>query len=109
MRTVIRLKSNTSTHYMKSIADAIVYAVAYINAREGDDDTLDDDVGALESIAGYLSDATPDELTALADASRRAVESELSQAAPRPEFVEGLESWMEDMFGEDWTGNERVL
>src|SRR6202034_3993484 len=52
---------------MKAIADALVYAVTYINLRGGENEAYaDDDVGALESIAGMLHSATAEEEDALA-------------------------------------------
>src|SRR5262245_43866105 len=93
---------------MDSIADALVYSVTYINLRcSGDDSSDDEDVGALESIAGMLSAATEDVKDALAEAARRALANELSQT-PREEFVRDYATWMENMYGEDeWTGNAR--
>lgn len=93
---------------MKSLADAIVYAVTFINCREADDDEIDDDVGALESIAGFLSSATKKELDALSAAAKRALADELSSDSPREAFVDDFATWMEDMFGEDWVGNDRA-
>ena len=93
---------------MKSIADALVYAVTFINCREADDDELDDDVGALESIAAFLSNATPEECDVLATAAKRALAAELSSASPRETFTDDLSTWMEDMFGDEWNGNDRV-
>ena len=92
---------------MESIADALVYSVAYINFRKGDD-ALDDDVGALESIAGILSNASAKEQDALAAAAERAFLAESSLATPREEFIEVYRTWMENMFGEAWVGNKRV-
>ena len=40
---------------MDSIADAIVYAAAYISCREENDDTGEDDDSALEHIMAYLA------------------------------------------------------
>ncbi len=96
---------------MDAIADALVYAVSYINCRgledaESNDD--DGDVGALESIAGFLYDASPAEEDALAAAAERALAAERDLASPRPEFVRDYERWMEDIFGDDWQGNRRV-
>jgi hypothetical protein len=55
---------------MKSIADALVYAVTYINLIGAKDEVYDDDdVNALESIAGMLNSATEEEQDALAAAS----------------------------------------
>ena len=96
---------------MHAIADALVYAVSYINCRglEDSESRYDDgDVGALESIAGFLRDATPAEEDALAAAAKRALAAELASPQPRPEFVRDYERWMEDMFGEGWQGNRRV-
>ena len=96
---------------MDSIADALVYAVSYINCRplEDAESRYDDgDVGALESIAGFLHNATPAEQDALAAAAERALTAERSAPRPRPEFVRDYERWMEDMFGEGWRDNRRV-
>lgn len=93
---------------MKSLADAIVYAVTYINSREADDEGLDDDVAALESIAGILANATKKEIDALAAAAKRALVDEKSADFPNEEMIEVLSTWMEDLFGGDWVGNDRA-
>jgi hypothetical protein len=96
---------------VESIADALVYAVAYINCRPLEDAAArydDGDVGALESIAGFLHSATVTEQNALAAAAERALSAEQSSPQPRPEFVRDYERWMEDMFGDGWRGNRRV-
>lgn len=92
---------------MDSIADALVYAVTYINSRDVQDE-LDEDVGALESIAAFLADATSPEQDALAAAVKRALNAERSSAARREDFVRDLSTWMEDMFGDEWSGNDRL-
>lgn len=94
---------------MKAIADALVYAVTYINLRDASDNRYDDgDVGALESIAGFLYEATEPEQDALADAAERALRDEQAGGA-REEFVRDYSRWMEEMFGdEDWQGNSRI-
>lgn len=90
-----------------SIADALVYAVAYINLRENArEDEDEDDVDALESIAGFLSSSTPQDQDFLAAAAERALASEQA-GANREEFVDEYETWMEAMFGEPWVGNQR--
>ncbi len=96
---------------MESLADALVYAVSYINCRglEDNESRYDDgDVGALESIAGSLANATPEVQDALAAAAERALAGELDMAQPREEFVEDYSRWMEDMFGDEWDGNRRI-
>ncbi len=90
------------------MADALVYAVTYINCREDEtEEYLHDDVGALESIAGLLADVTDAEKEALAAAAKSALEREQARASPRDNFVEDYSTWMEDVFGEEWVGNVR--
>src|SRR5262245_41964678 len=95
---------------MDAIADALVYAVTYINCRgeDGDEEFLDDDVGALESIAACLRNTTPAEQDALATAAERALAEERSSRKPRPKFLRDYAHWMEEMFVEGWKGNRRV-
>ena len=92
---------------MNAIADALVYAVTYINLRGSNESVHDDgDVAALESIAGMLKSATKEEKNALAAAVERALANELS-CSPRKEFVQEYGTWMENLFGEGWDGNKR--
>jgi len=91
---------------MQAIANALVYAVTYINLRAADGDG-DDDVAALESIAGMLNAATEEEKEALASAAERALANERDYVA-REEFVRDYSTWMEDMFGDGWVGNKRA-
>jgi len=93
---------------MNAIAEALVYAVTYINLREDDtEDDEGDDVGALESIAAILQDATEAEKDALAAAAEKALAEEQSDY-PREEVAQDFRTWMEDMFGdEEWKGNHR--
>lgn len=96
---------------MEAIADALVYAVTYINCRslaDAESRYDDGDVGALEGIAAFLHNATPAEEDALAVAAERTLAEERAAAAPRPEFVRDYERRMEDMFGEGWQGNCRA-
>lgn len=93
---------------MKSLADALVYSVSYINCRAVDDDDSDDDVGALESIAAFLHTATPAEEDALAAAAQRAHIAEQAAPSSRPNFIEDYGCWMENMFGDGWKGNRRA-
>lgn len=94
---------------MKSLSDAVVYAVVFIDLWDDcDEEFLDDDVGALESIAAYLQDASSEEKDALAGAAERALEAEKASNRPRPKFINAYETWMENMFGdEEWQGNQR--
>lgn len=96
---------------MEAIADALVYAVSYINCRPLDDHESrydDGDVGALESIAAFLVNATSAEQDALAAAAERALAAELAYPRPRREFADDYSRWMQDMFGDDWECNRRV-
>jgi hypothetical protein len=97
---------------MDAIADALVYAVSYINCRPLEDAEArydDGDVGALESIAAFLHNASPAEEDAPAAAAERALTAERRAASPRPEFVRDYERSVEDMFGEGWRGNRRLI
>jgi hypothetical protein len=92
---------------MRALADALVYAATYINCRAASEDD-DGDVEALESIAGSLHEATPAEEDELAAAAERALAEEVASKTPRPDFVRGYATWMEDVIGEGWQQNRRV-
>jgi hypothetical protein len=94
---------------MRALADAVVYAVTYIDLRPDErEELLDHDVGALESIAAYLEHASEEEKNALAAAAERALAAELASPQPRDKFVESYRSFMEDMFRETWRGKRRI-
>jgi hypothetical protein len=95
---------------MNTIADALVYATTYINCRDMEDvDDEEADASALESIAGFLSGATPAEEDKLAAVAERARAAELKHAPqPRVDFLQDYENWMQDMFGDGWKRNRRV-
>ena len=94
---------------MKSITDALVYAVTYLNSRDaGDEDLADEDDSAIGHIMAYLSDATPAEQDALADAAKRALAEEQSLIPPQQEMMDHFSIWMEEMLGRDWNGNDRI-
>ena len=84
---------------MKSIAEALVYAVTYINLRD-EESSDENDVGALESIADILSKCTPKEKTAIKEAAQQLLKEELA-SNKREEFMEDYQNWMEDMFPDD--------
>ena len=63
---------------MSSIANALVYEVAYLNLRAADNRSSDDDdVFALEAIGAMLRSATNEEKEALAAAAERAANEAL--------------------------------
>lgn len=94
---------------MDSISDALVYAVAHIRCRDAsDEDTANDDDSALGHIMAYLSEATLAEKSALADAAKRALAEEQSLYGPNQEWMDLFATWMEDIFGRAWNGNEQV-
>ncbi len=94
---------------MDAISDALVYAVAYICQRaEDEQDWADEDDSAIGHIMAYLSEATPAEEEALADAAKRALAEEQSLVTPQQAMIEQFSSWMEHVFGRDWQGNDRV-
>ena len=90
---------------MDSIADAIVYAAAYISCREESEDPDDD---ALSHIMAYLLHATTEEEDALAAAAGRALREEQSLNHPKQDMIDLFQSWMELMLGSDWDGNQRA-
>ncbi len=85
---------------MKSIAEALVYAVTYINLRESSGDE-ESDVGALESIAGILSTCSAKEKAALKDAAERLLKQELASTS-REEFIDDYRDWMQEMFPDEY-------
>ena len=92
---------------MNSLADAIVFAVSYIDsAPDPREERLDDDVRALESIADYLSRASSQELDALAAAAIRQAAD--ARKMHDHEAAAKLDTWMEDMCGDSWVGNVRA-
>lgn len=94
---------------MNSITDALVYAVAHIRCRDASDEYLtDDDDSALGHIMAYLSEATLAERNALADAAKRALAEEQSLYTPRQEMMDYFATWMEDIFGRSWNGNDPI-
>jgi hypothetical protein len=95
---------------MDAIAAALVLAVVHITCRgeEGDDEQLDEDVGALEGIAAYLRNCTPAEEDALAAAADGAATAERACKRPNKKLLHDYEHWMEEMFVEGWEGNRRV-
>ena len=95
---------------MKAIADAIVYAAAYIDSRDQRDEFDDDDSdeSAMSHIMAYLSHATPEEEDALAAAAERALKEEQSLHHPQQDMIEFFSQWMEIMCGMDWDGNKRA-
>lgn len=98
---------------MNSIADALVYAVAYIHCHETEDEeSLDDSEDASEAamshIMAYLSHASPEEENALAAAANRALEEEQSLYYPQQDMIDFFKRWMEYVLGGDWEENERA-
>ncbi len=92
---------------MDKLADALVYAVAYINRRDNAE-FEDDDATALESIAYVVRHASDAELDALSAAAKRALAEESASPHRRDDWVKDYGTWMEDMFGgEGWVGNDR--
>jgi len=91
---------------MNSIADALVYAATHISCRADEDEDNEDD-SAIGHIMAYLSRATSDEEDALANAAKRALAEERSLNTPQQELIDHFSTWMEQLFGRDWDGNDR--
>ena len=97
---------------MEKLADALVFAVSYINCRDedGDETYLDEDVNALESLASIIREATPAEQDALAAAAKRALEGALEAGHPQDsKWVRDYSRWMQDMFVDGWCGKPGAL
>lgn len=90
---------------MKSLADAVVSAVTYINCRP---DPEDEDGNALTDIAVYLHQCSEEEKLALADAAERALNEWRAAGPARPDMVNALSTFMEDTYGDEWHGNKRA-
>jgi hypothetical protein len=89
---------------VKSIADALVFAVSNIEERpEVYPGSTDDDLKALESIAGALRTCSRPELEALAAAAERAHREHLATYGGAESPYRG---WMESVFGPPWVGNQ---
>ncbi len=95
---------------MKNIADAIVFAVSHlsINFVGSEDDVSDMAEAGLGMIAHYLSNCTRDEQDELASAAKRALAIEQADPDGNEEFISDYSTWMEDLYGEGWSGNDRV-
>jgi DNA-binding GntR family transcriptional regulator len=91
---------------MKSLANAVVYAVTYLNCTPSTG--LDDeDIAALDSIRSQLERCTEEEKDALAEAANDAFDAE-RVGAHRMDFMQDYLRWMQDMFGkEEWQLNNR--
>lgn len=87
---------------------AVAYALVYLSVAESDDSRDDRDVGALESIAAVLQEASPVEHDELAAAAERARSKERASGNAREAFVAAYESFMEDLLGDPWLGNRRI-
>jgi hypothetical protein len=93
---------------MRSIADALVYATAYISSRTAENEELqNEDDSAMGHVMAYLSDATPEEEDALANAAKRALAEEQSLLSPQQEMIDLFSRWMELIISRDWDGNDR--
>lgn len=100
---------------MKALAEALVFAVDYIDSREvRTDEDLHDDARALEMLAFILRQATEAEKSALAYAAEEAWQAYLRTAGQdrdgaEEQIEERLGRWMENMFPDEiWAGNKRA-
>lgn len=96
---------------MKNIADALVFAVSHLSINfvgSEDDDVSDMAEAGLGMIAHYLSNCTREEQDELAAAAKRALTIEQADADGNEDFINDYSTWMEDLYGEGWSGNDRV-
>lgn len=71
---------------MKSLAQALAIATAYISARpNGNDDQCSDDVRILEDIAAIMQEATEEEVKSLSESATK-----LAEHQSDPDFKDNL-------------------
>ena len=80
---------------MNALADAFVFATAYLSAAPADDEREDADCSALESIGAILSHASPPERQALREATERAISQESASSTPREEWLAAYQAIVE--------------
>jgi deoxycytidylate deaminase len=72
---------------MDTLADALIYAIAYLNVAHGEDDRQDDDCRALESIMATLTQCAIAEQQALVAAVNRAIAVENAVEYPNHQLL----------------------
>lgn len=95
---------------VKAIAESLVIAFAYLDWRPyPGHEFLDENCDILDMIGvdRLQSEATGEELQALAEAAERLHQEELASPEPRPHFVQAYGRFMEDVVGSPWVGNRR--
>jgi len=91
---------------MKSLADAVVYAVTYLN-RTPSTGLDDEDVATLDILSAILQKCSEEEKDALSDAADRAFLAE-HVGAHRIDYMRDYLYWMQDLFGKEaWQLNSR--
>ena len=83
---------------LDAIAEALVYATAYISIAVGDEDRQRDDCRTLESIADMLSRSTSVERLALVAAAERAIVAESAAFLNSP-LVDAYRDFLETLNG----------
>jgi hypothetical protein len=94
-----------------AVADALVYAISYIHVRSRpwNDEAHDDDLDSLGYVSYLLGGISEAEKDALALAAKRALARELANGATEDSpWVCDYRTWMQDLFGDDWIGNDRA-
>lgn len=79
------------------IADALVFAIAYISRATGDDVREDDDCHALESLMHMVSQCSSSEQRTLLGAARRALVEQESADEPDEEVVQSYRDVVENL------------
>ena len=95
---------------MKTIAESLVIALAYLDWRPYPGaEFLDENCDILDMIGvdRLQTEATEEELRVLAEAADRLYQQELASQEPRSHFVRAYGQFMEDMVGHPWVGNRR--
>ena len=82
---------------MDAIADALVYATAYLSIATGDDDREHDDCRALESISDMLSRCSEAERDALVAAADRAIAAESRASSPNLTLTNAYRDFLDNL------------
>jgi len=85
---------------MNAIADALVFAAAYIGTAPANDDREDVDCAALEGIGAILTSASAQERQLLRDAAERAITEESASLAPRQDLLAAYRAFIESYLDE---------
>lgn len=92
---------------MDALADALIYALAYLNIAPGDDDRQDNDCRAMESMIDMLERSSEAEQQALVSAAVRAIARESAIEPPNHLLISAYRDILDDLH--DRFPNTRIV